>query len=378
MSRCTIAAIVTTVTIGLSGLAAGLAPASESPRLAATKTASTAGGSGVTFSGISRAECAENRRAGSIVYLSGYAYVPAVSIGDVINAQARGYFKDMCLHVVLKPGLSTDNVALVSANRVQISGLGSDSEVIAARAEGANLVGVLTYGHTAVSELITPGNLKISRLSQLDGKTIGIKGAIPYEIEAMLVKAGVKLSSLHQVQVGYNPAIIDQGRIQALPVYKSAEPRELDADGLKYKVWNPTNYDVAASFGVIIVNTTFAHRYPTAVADFLRADLEGFLWGVAHPQETAAYSEKLVDPALEVSTPVALFRWRIESGLVVRYTPKGEPIGDVDYSLIDREYAQDVRLHLIRAGVNLKSAFDPAFLQMIYRGTTLVWPKSFR
>ena len=283
----------------------------------------------------------------------------------------------MCLHVVLKPGLSTDNVALVSADRVQISGLGSDSEVLAARAKGANLLGVLTYGHTAVSELITPGNLEISRLAQLDGKTIGIKGAIPYEVEAMLVKAGVKLASLHQVEVGYDPAIIDQGRIQALPVYKSAEPRELSALGLKYKVWNPTNYGVAASFGVVIVNSTFAYRHPGAVADFLRADLEGFLWGVAHKQQTVAYAEKLLDPALGESAPVALFRWRVESGLVVKYTPKDEPIGDIDYTLIDREYAQDVRLHLIRAGVSVQSAFDPSFLRAIYRGTTLIWPNKF-
>ncbi|MGB9111471.1 MAG: ABC transporter substrate-binding protein, partial [Acidimicrobiales bacterium] len=360
-----------------TALAGGLAGATGSSLAHKPAAVNAPSGSGVSFSGISRAECAANRQAGTIIYLSGYDYVPAVSIGDVINAQARGYFKDMCLHVILKPGLSTDDVALVSADRVQISGLGSDSEVLAARAKGANLLGVLTYGHTAVTELITAGNLKVSRLTQLDGKTIGIKGAIPYEVEAMLVKSGVKLASLHQVEVGYDPAIIDQGRIQALPVYKSAEPRELNALGLKYKVWNPTNYGVAASFGVLIVNSTFARRHPSAVADFLRADLEGFLWGLGHKQQTVAYAEKLLDPALGESTPIALFRWRVESGLVLKYTPKGEPIGDIDYALIGREYAQDIQLRLIRAGVNIQSAFDPSFLRVIYRGTTLIWPKKF-
>ena len=377
MNRRTLVAIATVAAVVLSGLAGGIAAATGGSSLHTPHSATDSPGSGVTFSGISRAECAANRKAGTIVYLSGYDFVPAVSIGDVVDAQDRGYFKDMCLHVVLKPGLSTDNVALVSANRVQISGLGSDSEVLAARANGANLIGILTYGHTAVSELLTPGNLRITRLSQLDGRTIGIKGAIPYEVEAMLVKAGVRLSSLHQVEVGYDPAVIDEGRIQALSVYKSDEPRELNALGLKYKVWNPTNYDVAASFGVLIANSAFAHEYPSAVADFLRADLEGFLWGVAHKQQTVAYAEKIIDQALEVSTPVALFRWRVESGLVLQYTPKNEPIGDIDFPLINKEYAQDVQLHLIRTGVSVTPAFDPAFLRMIYRGTTLVWPKKF-
>ena len=206
-------------------------PGSSAPVSAAT---------GVTSAGISPAECAANRRAGTIIFVTSYSYAPAASIADVVVAARRGFFKDMCLDVTLQPGFSTDNVALVSADRVQISSLGSDSEVLAARAEGAKLEGVLTYGHTAVSELITPGDARITNLKQLDGTTVGIKGALPYEISAMLARAGVNIASLRQVQVGYDPVIIDQGRIMALPVYKSNEIRELNVLGYKYKVWDPT------------------------------------------------------------------------------------------------------------------------------------------
>ena len=164
----------------------------------------------------------------------------------------------MCLRVVLPSGFSTDNVALVSADRAQISSLGSDSEVLAAHAEGAHLEGILTYGHTAISELITPGNVKITNLRQLDGKVIGIKGALPYEVSAMLAKAGVNLGSLQLVQVSYDPVIIDQGRIMGLPVYKSNEIRQLNELGYKYEVWDPTKYGVAASFASLVVNTDFA------------------------------------------------------------------------------------------------------------------------
>ncbi len=343
-------------------------PGSSAPVSAAT---------GVTSAGISPAECAANRRAGTIIFVTSYSYAPAASIADVVVAARRGFFQDMCLDVTLQPGFSTDNVALVSADRVQISSLGSDSEVLAARAEGAKLEGVLTYGHTAVSELITPGDARITNLKQLDGTTVGIKGALPYEISAMLARAGVIIASLRQVQVGYDPVIIDQGRIMALPVYKSNEIRELNVLGYKYKVWDPTRYGVAASFASLVVNTEFARAHPTAVADFLRADVAGFWWGYEHQDQAVAYCEQLVPPQLGITRPVGRFRWRVESGLVIRYTPPTKPIGAIDFSLVRDEYAQDVRLHLIAAGVNVRNAFDPTFVSEIYAGTKLIWPKKF-
>ncbi len=356
------------VTGAIGPSAAATSPGQPAPLSAAT---------GVTAKGISPAECAANRRAGTIIFVTSYSYAPAASIADVVVAARRGYFKDMCLHVTLQPGFSTDNVALVSADRVQISSLGSDSEVLAARADGAHLEGVLTYGRTAISELITPGNVKVTNLRQLDGTTVGIKGALPYEVGAMLARAGVDIASLRKVQVGYNPVIIDQGRIMALPVYKSNEIRELNVLGYKYKVWDPSNYGVAASFAALVVNTSFADAHPTAVADFLRADLAGFWWGYRHQNQAVAYCEDLVPPELGITRPVGRFRWRVEAGLVVRDTPAGDELGAPDFSLIASEYAQDVRLHLIPAGVDIHRAFDPNFVAAIYHGTRLVWPTKF-
>ncbi len=358
-------ALIGAIALGCASLAAGAPLAS----------ASSAGG--VTTKGISAAECAANRAAGPITFETSFDYAAAASILDVVVAAQRGYFKDMCLNVTLQPGFSTDNVALVSANKIQITSLGSNSEVIAARARSANLVGVLTYGQTAISELITPGKLRITSLKALNGKTIGIKGALPYEVEAMLVKEGVKISSLHQVQVGYDPTIINQGRIQALPVYKSNEIHQLNALHQSYHVWDPTKYGIAASFGSMVVNGTFAKQHPTAVEDFLRADLAGFNWAVKHPALAVSYAQARVNKQLYITTSDAAFRWRVESGIVLRYTKVGSPIGMVNLNAAKYEYAQDRRLGLVPPGVNLHNAFDLQYLKAVYNGTTLIWPKKF-
>lgn len=332
---------------------------------------------GVTTSGISPAECAKNKAAETILFQTSYDYAAAASIADVVVAADRGYFTDMCLTVKLQSGFSTDNVALVSANRIQMSSLGSDSEVLAAVAKDANLEGVLTYGKTAISELITPGDSHYRNLKQLDGTTVGIKGALPYEVASMMAKAGVDIASLKQVQEGYDPDVINQGRITALPVYKSNEIHTLESQGEKFHVWDPTAYGIAASYGVMIVNTGFAKAHPTAVEDFLRADLEGFLWGYRHQAETVADCQARLDPKLYITPGDSAFRWRIEAGIVVSSTPAGKPIGAIDFPLVTKEYAQDNQLKLVPAGVDVRRAFNPLFVDEIYDGTTLIWPTRF-
>jgi NitT/TauT family transport system substrate-binding protein len=127
----------------------------------------------------------------------------------------------------------------------------------------------------------------------------------------------------------------------------------------------------------MVVNTGFATAHPTAVEDFLRADLEGFLWGDAHQAQAVKDCQARLDPKLYITPGDSAFRWRVEAGIVVSSTPRGTPIGGIDFALIAREYAEDVRLNLVPAGVDLHKAFNASFVNSIYDGTTLIWPAKF-
>jgi ABC-type nitrate/sulfonate/bicarbonate transport system substrate-binding protein len=344
---------------------------------ASTRSTKSTGASGVTTAGISSKECKANRAAGVINFETSFSYAAAASILDVIVADKRGYFKDMCLTVKLSSGFSTTNVADVSSNHIQISSLGSNSEVIAANLEKANVVGIATLGNTAVSELLTPAWADITNLKQLDGKPVGIKGAFPYEVAAMLSKEGVNISSIQQIQEGFDPTIINNHSIYALPVYKSNEVYELNAVGIKYTAWNPTNYGIAASFASFIANRSWASRHPTAVTDFMRADLHGFAWAIKHVTQAVTYSQSLLPSYLGISYKLSLFRWRTESAICLHSAPKGVPFGQVDLSAAKTEYAQDVKLGLLKPGSNLKTDFNNSYVDAAYSGTTLVWPTKF-
>ena len=79
---------------------------------AGSTVGSTPAASGVTAEGISDEECAANKAAGKITYLSSFDFSASASIVDVIVAKEKGYFEDMCLDVELKPGFSTTNYPL--------------------------------------------------------------------------------------------------------------------------------------------------------------------------------------------------------------------------------------------------------------------------
>ena len=73
--------------------------------------------------------CEANQAAGTITYLTGFDFAAAASIVEVVVADERGYFDDLCLDVEITPSFSTANYPLVASNEVQFASAGNFSEV---------------------------------------------------------------------------------------------------------------------------------------------------------------------------------------------------------------------------------------------------------
>ena len=65
--------------------------------------------------------CEANKAAGTITYLSSFDFAAAASIVEVLVAEERGYFDELCLDVEIQPSFSTANYPLVAANDAQFS-----------------------------------------------------------------------------------------------------------------------------------------------------------------------------------------------------------------------------------------------------------------
>lgn len=321
---------------------------------------------------ISPARCAANRAAGRITFITGFEYEATVGTIDPVAAQAQGYFKDLCLDVSIKPGTGnpSPSAQAVAAGRATIAELGGASDVITTNANGIDTKAIAMYGNVNAIVLITMRN--ITNLRQLEGKTLGYKGAMPPQITAMLEKAGVNLRKVREVGVGYDPTILPRGQVQALTGYKSNEVATLEADHYKIRTWDPGSFGIKGTFNSFVANPKFAAAHPTAVEDFLRASFKAYAFCERSASVCMSDLAKVSQAGFDTASNLA--RWRVESQLVNRHLLPGKGLGAESVA----QYTPELNLlradKLIPENVNLSKVVAPQYVSAIERGTKLIWP----
>ena len=157
----------------------------------ATSEPASAGTDVVAGEAFPTERCAANEAAGTITYLTGFDFAATASIVDIIVADDKGYYEDLCLDVDVVSSFSTANYPLIAANNAQFASGGSFSEVVAfADANDAEFVVTAVEGQTAIDSLIVkPGEAEA--LPDLAGTTIGVKGKLPPSVAAMLATEGL-------------------------------------------------------------------------------------------------------------------------------------------------------------------------------------------
>jgi len=277
--------------------------------------------------------CAANQAAGTISYLTGFDFAATASIIDVLVAQEKGYYEAMCLDVEVTPSFSTSNYPLVAENDAQFASGGSFSEVASfAAANDADLVVVAVEGPTAIDSLIVKPGVA-TELTDLEGTTIGVKGKLPPSIAAMLAEAGLIEGENYDTVLldGFDPVQhISIESIVGFPGYKSNEPGQLERAGIEFDLFDPIDYDIPGSFGVIYTNQQFVDEHPTAAEDFVRATMRGLDDAIADPDAAAAIAIERIDAGGNpnfLSPEGETFRWTTDAALISSLTQSGTGYG---------------------------------------------------
>jgi NitT/TauT family transport system substrate-binding protein len=382
-----LAAVVAALVLAACGSDNSASPPNSAQAPSTTAAASTSTGAGTTTTtagvsttGITPERCAANKAAGTITFLTSFDFSAAASILDVVVAKERGYFEEMCLSVDIKPGFSTSNYPLVAAGQAQMSSAGSYTEILNYSKGGAKFVAVNDYGKTPIEGLVVRDDSPIRTLQDLKGKTIGVKGDIPPSIVAMLAQAGLKRGVDYKEVLldGFDPVAQLKTNIDALPVYKSNEPGQLDRAGVKYRLFDPIDYGIPGTFGIIYTTPDFLAKHPTAVQDFVRADLRGYEEAVRDPASAVAVAIKDINAAGNQNFLTAAgetFRWQQESSIAQRGTPAGQPVGLIDPSIFKSEVAAYAKAGIFPDGTPATDGtYNADVAAGVFSGTTLAWP----
>lgn len=328
--------------------------------------------------------CAANQAAGTIDYFTGFDYAATASILEVIVAEEAGYYDELCLDVEITPSFSVANYPLVAANEAQFSSAGSFSELATqARANEADLIALSVAGHIAVDVLMVKPD-RAASLADLEGQTIGVKGALPPAIAVMLQQeAGLVEGDGYRTALldGFDPfahwAIDD---IAALPGWRSNEPGALSRGGETFDLYDPADYDVPGSFGIIYTNGDFLAEHPTAAEDFMRATMRGLADAIADPEGAAATAFSLAEaggnPAF-LSIEGETFRWTTDAEAIVSSTPDEHPIGTPVAAELEAQIAayDAVGYYGEDGPPSIEGRFDPDLVAGLYDADgQVIWP----
>ncbi|MFI6578363.1 ABC transporter substrate-binding protein [Nocardiopsis sp. NPDC050513] len=323
---------------------------------------------------INEERCATNEAAGTVTYLTGYRYQASVSILEAVAADALGYFDDVCLDIEIVPGTGDTfgNAAAVESGEAEFTSMGNEGEILQAFEQGIDVIGVATYGHVPIATLLTGPD--VEQLSDLEGVTLGHKGALPPPIAAMLVSQGVDLESIEQVQVGYDPSVLVDEEVDALTAYRSNEPFLLDDMDARFIEWLPGQYGVVGSFGVMATDAEYAEANPTVVEDFLRALSYAFEYCRDHVTECVEFAAALEDEQ-EYDVEHNARIWQEEYELVSTYTVEGDPLGSIDLIRTEDEATVLVENGQLEEIPELEPRFEPRFLESVHPAGEVSWPR---
>jgi ABC-type nitrate/sulfonate/bicarbonate transport system substrate-binding protein len=326
--------------------------------------------------------CAANEAAGTITYLTGFDFAATASIVDVIVAEANGYYDDLCLDVDIIPSFSTANYPLVAENDAQFASGGSFSEVVAfADANDAEFVVTAVEGPTAIDALILKPGVA-TELGEVAGSTIGVKGKLPPSVAAMLATAGLVENEDYETVLldGFDPtAHISIELIDGFPGYKSNEPGTLERAGIDFDLFDPLDYDIPGSFGIIYANAQFIAEHPTAAEDFMRATMLGLADAIADPEAAANTAVDLINSGGNpnfLSPDGEVFRWSTDAALISELTPPGTGFGVADVEALQNELDTYAEVGLFGDAETPTAAdFLSDILERIYDAdATVIWP----
>jgi NitT/TauT family transport system substrate-binding protein len=328
--------------------------------------------------------CEANKAAGPITYLSGFDFAAAASIMEVMMAADRGYYAELCLDVKLTPSFSTTNYPLVASNEAQFSSAGSFTELASfSETNDAELVTLSIDGHTPIDVLMVHPE-QAESLAELNGATIGIKGALPPAVAVMLKQEAnlAEGQQFHTVLVdGFDPIAHWQlPGIAAIPGWRSNEPGALQRAGLTFDLYDPADFDIPGSFGVIYTSPAFLAEHPSAVEDFMRATMRGLADAIADPAGAAVVAVEMINghgnPNF-LSPEGETFRWATDAETIVATTPEGSNIGVPIGSELEAQISAyaDVGYFGENSPPTVEGRYDPDLVDNLYDDTgTVIWP----
>jgi ABC-type nitrate/sulfonate/bicarbonate transport system substrate-binding protein len=248
-----------------------------------------------------------------VTFMGGFKPQADLPFVAVYVAQEKGYFRDQSLEVEIQHATSGENVQLLATNRVQFS-TGSPGDVMKRIANaGVPLVSIAQIGQRDEQSFAVRADSAIRTLKDWEGRIVGYKSTVSADYLALLQVGGIDRSKVKEVNVGFDPRVLADGRVDVYPVFTANEPDTLARLGVPVRLFDPTSLGVPGLGLTFVTNQQMVDSKPDVVTRFLRASLRGLADAIADreaaidvvmkyaPGEDRAHQRYMMDTEIEAA-----------------------------------------------------------------------------
>jgi len=220
-----------------------------------------------------------------VTFMAGFKPQANLPFVGAYVAQEKGFFRDAGVEVDIKHDETGGQaLQLLLAGQIDVT-TANGAQVVQRNAQGLPLVSLALIGQKSEQGFAVGANSGINSVSDWAGKTFGYKGSVPNEFLAITKANGLDPVKVKQVRVGFDPRVLSEGQVDILAVFVSNEPGQLERIGYHVKVFDPSEYGVAALGLTYAATRDEVQKDPEALQRFIKAALKGIDYANSHRGE---------------------------------------------------------------------------------------------
>lgn len=217
-------------------------------------------------------------------------------------AKEKGYFADEGLDVTIEhSGGGGEHLQLLAAGEVQVTT--QDAAVLLKRRAdpGLPLVSLALIGQKGQQAFVAMADSGIDTPKDWEGHTIGFKGTPPPDLFAIMEAAGVDQDKVELVNVGFDPRVFTEGKVDVYPVFKSNEPDTIRGWGYELNMWDAADFGVPTLGLTYVTTEEIIEKNPKLLQKFMNAVMRGIEFARDNREEAVEivliYAGEEADPA---------------------------------------------------------------------------------
>lgn len=216
-----------------------------------------------------------------VTFMAGFKPQANLPFVAAYVAQEKGYFAEEGLEVeILHSAGGGENMTLLLAGKIDFTTADANSVLKYRASQEVPVKAIALFGQRGQQAFISLSESGIKGPEDWNGKRFGYKISIPPDYLAIADAVGLDRDSMEEIQVGFDPRILLEDKVDILAVFKSNEPDIIRSMGHEVEVFEAADYGIP-TLGLTYIATeqTIGAKTETT-KDFLRATMRAteFIW----------------------------------------------------------------------------------------------------